>query len=112
MCKAAQRETGQRCQAGAYEVRRLLTGVEHMPAIVQDNLIEAFDELQAAAGDRTRLMLGTSTNLYQRVLHGLFSERLFYRMNIIHVDSRPDDGHLGIRLLARPAPLPRWPSDR
>ena len=68
----------------------LLTGVEHMPAGVQDNVIEAFDTLDTATSDRARLMVGSSTNLYQRVLDGLFSARLFYRLNVIHIDSRPD----------------------
>jgi len=65
----------------------LVTDVEHTPAIVQDSLIETFTRLQAARGRwcEIRLIAGTTTALYERVAAGTFSERLFYRLNSIHI---------------------------
>ena len=65
----------------------LLTDVEHTPAIVQDRLIATLTWLQAtgAWSGGVRLIAGTTTILHERVADGTFSERLFYRLNIIHV---------------------------
>ena len=65
----------------------LLTDVEQMPPMVQDRFMDTLARLQAVL-DRTgrvRLMAGTTTSLYERIAGGTFSERLFYRLNIVHV---------------------------
>ena len=65
----------------------LLTDVEQMPAIVQDQLIETLAWLHAVREPtcRGRLIAGTSAVLHERIADGTFCERLFYRLNIIHV---------------------------
>lgn len=65
----------------------LLVGIEQTPAIVQDRLIETLARLQASRerSRGVRLIAGTTTILNERVANGTFSERLFYRLNIIHV---------------------------
>jgi DNA-binding NtrC family response regulator len=75
----------------------LLTGVEEMPAITQDRLIETLAQLQDARDPSVavRLMAGTTVSLSERIADGTFSERLFYRLNIIHVvmkDAAPGNG--------------------
>ena len=64
----------------------LLTAVDAMPAIAQDRFIETFAELQGGLDPSVavRLMAGTVC-LRERIAEGGFSERLFYRLNIIHV---------------------------
>jgi two-component system, NtrC family, response regulator GlrR len=65
----------------------LLSDVEDMAAIVQDRWIETVTCLQASRdpSSRVRLIAGTTTSLRHRVTNGAFSERLFYRLNVIHV---------------------------
>ena len=65
----------------------LLTAVEEMPAIAQDRFIETLAELQSIREPSVavRLMAGTTVSLHERIADGAFSERLFYRLNIIHV---------------------------
>ena len=65
----------------------LITDVEHMPAFVQDCLIETFAGLQSAREPACRMCLiaGTTTILHDRIADGRFSERLFYQLNTIHV---------------------------
>jgi len=65
----------------------LLADVEEMPATVQDGLFEVIEGLQIARGspDAVRLMSGTTVSLLERVKAGMFSERLFYRLNLLHV---------------------------
>jgi DNA-binding NtrC family response regulator len=65
----------------------LLTDVEHMPAIAQD---ETVTRLQATREPscRVRRIAGTTASLRERVADGTFSERLFYQLNIIHVVAR------------------------
>jgi two-component system response regulator GlrR len=72
----------------------LLTDVEHTPAIVQDRLIDTLTALQATRERRcgVRLIAGTTTALYERVAAGKFSERLFYRLNSIHVRATNFEG--------------------
>jgi DNA-binding NtrC family response regulator len=72
----------------------LLTDVEQTPAIVQDTLIDTLTRLQAARERRcgVRLIAGTTTALYERVAAGTFSERLFYRLNSIHVRATSFEG--------------------
>jgi DNA-binding NtrC family response regulator len=72
----------------------LLTDVEHMPAIVQNGLIETVSFLQAAREPtcRVRLMAGTTTILHERVGDGTFCQRLFYQLNVIHVVAKNGAG--------------------
>jgi len=65
----------------------LLTDVEHTPDLVQDRLIETFTYLDATRkrSGGVRLIAGTTTVLHERVAAGTFSERLFYRLNVIHI---------------------------
>lgn len=72
----------------------LLTDVEQMPAFVQNRLVDTFDGLQAALEPacRVRLLAGTTTALYERIADGTFAERLFYRLNIIHLVAKNGAG--------------------
>ena len=72
----------------------LLTDVEQMPAFVQNRLLETVDGLQAALEPtcRVRLLAGTTTALYERIADGTFAERLFYRLNIIHLVAKNGAG--------------------
>ena len=65
----------------------LINDGEQMPAFVQSCLIETFAGLQSAREPacRMRLVAGTTTVLHDRVADGTFSDRLFYRLNTIHV---------------------------
>ena len=65
----------------------LLTSVEEMPAVVQESLIETLAELQGARDPlpAVRLMAGTTALLHDCIATGRFSERLFYRLNTIHI---------------------------
>jgi DNA-binding NtrC family response regulator len=65
----------------------LVSDVERMPAVVQNQLMETIVGLQRARAPSggVRLIAGTTTTLHERVADGMFSERLFYRLNTIHV---------------------------
>ncbi len=65
----------------------LVSAVEEMPAIVQDAMIDLLRGLESArmSSDAVRLISGTTVSLLDRVAAGTFSERLFYRLNIIHL---------------------------
>lgn len=73
----------------------LLTGVEEMPAFAQDRFIETLAHQQEARNPSAtvRLIAGTTVCLRQRIADGAFSERLFYRLNVIHVAVK--DAHAG-----------------
>jgi DNA-binding NtrC family response regulator len=73
----------------------LITDVEHMPVFVQSCLIETFAGLQSAreAAGSMCLMAGTTTILHDRIADGTFSERLFYRLNTIHVVRTEEHSH-------------------
>ena len=64
----------------------LLTDIEEMPAAVQDVIIDLLDELRRthAQPAAVRLISGTTGSLLERVVAGTFSDRLFYRLNVIH----------------------------
>jgi DNA-binding NtrC family response regulator len=66
-----------------------VSAVEGLPLVVQDALIELLDELEWARGPAAgvRLISGTTVSLFDRVAAGAFSDRLFYRLNIIHVSN-------------------------
>ncbi len=68
----------------------LITDVERMPAFVQSCLIDTFAGLQSTREPAPRMLLiaGTTINLQDRIADGTFSERMFYRLNTIHVGSR------------------------
>jgi DNA-binding NtrC family response regulator len=65
----------------------LFSAVDAMPPAVQNALDALLDELDFAHGPSAdvRLISGTTTSLLKRVAAGTFSERLFYRLNIIHL---------------------------
>ena len=65
----------------------LVSAVEDMPATVQDALIDLLGGLEFARmpSATARLISGTTVSLRDRVAAGTFSERLFYRLNIIHL---------------------------
>jgi transcriptional regulator of acetoin/glycerol metabolism len=58
---------------------------------ISRTLFYRWARIRARAIRRVRLISGTTTSLLDRVAAGTFSERLFYRLNIIHLlagDSR------------------------
>ena len=65
----------------------LIGDVEEMPPIVQDGLLELLAglELVRRPSAAVRLISGTTVSLLDRVTAGTFSDRLFYRLNIIHL---------------------------
>jgi len=63
----------------------LVSAVEEMPATAQDALIHLLGALESARTPSARLISGTTVSLVDRVAAGTFSERLFYRLNIIHL---------------------------
>ena len=75
----------------------LISAVEEMPATVQDAMIDLLAGLEFARrpSAAVRLISGTTESLVDRVAAGTFSERLFYRLNIIHLmvdNGRPEVG--------------------
>ena len=65
----------------------LVSAVEEMPATVQDAMIALLCGRESACvpSATARLISGTTVSLLDRVAAGTFSERLFYRLNIIHL---------------------------
>jgi DNA-binding NtrC family response regulator len=65
----------------------LVSAVEEMPATVQEAMIELLGELGSARvpSAMTRLISGTTVSLLARAAAGTFSERPFYRLNIMHL---------------------------
>lgn len=65
----------------------LMTDIEEAPTLVQGAVIEVLAELQCARvpSAAVRLITGTTVCLLDRVALGTFSERLFYRLNVVHV---------------------------
>jgi DNA-binding NtrC family response regulator len=65
----------------------LVNAFEEMPATVQDAMIDLLGSLESGRlpSDTARLISGTTVSLRDRVAAGTFSERLFYRLNIIHL---------------------------
>ena len=65
----------------------LITDVEEMPSIAQDLLVDLLAELESARAPAAaiRLMCGTTVSLLDRIAAGTFSERVFYRLNVIHL---------------------------
>lgn len=65
----------------------LISEVEEMARIVQDVLLEVLSTLEVARHTpaAVHLMAGTTVSLLDRVTAGTFSDRLFYRLNVIHL---------------------------
>ena len=65
----------------------LIDAVEEMPPTVQDALIDMLADLEITRrpSDAVRLIAGTTVSLLERIAAGTFSDRLFYRLNIIHL---------------------------
>lgn len=65
----------------------LISAVEQMSPTAQLVLVEllAAPEFASRATDDVRLISGTTVSLFERVAAGTFSERLFYRLNVIHL---------------------------
>ncbi len=64
-----------------------VSAVEEMPSAVQEALIDLLAVLESARrpSAAVRLISGTTVPLLDRIAAGTFSERLFYRLNIIHL---------------------------
>jgi DNA-binding NtrC family response regulator len=64
-----------------------LAGVEDMSPEFQNVFVEMIDDLQRTQSPSTasRIISGTTVSLLDRVRAGTFSERLFYRLNFIHL---------------------------
>jgi DNA-binding NtrC family response regulator len=64
-----------------------LVGVEDMSPAFQNVFLDLIDDLQRSQTPSTaaRLISGTTVSLFDRVNAGAFSERLFYRLNFIHL---------------------------
>ena len=65
----------------------LIIDVEDTPPVVQEGLIDLLADLESASppSAAVRLMSGTTVGLFDRVVAGTFSARLFYQLNIIHL---------------------------
>jgi transcriptional regulator of aromatic amino acid metabolism len=63
--------------------------VDEMPSVVQNQLLDLLAELELARPPSTavRLVCGTTVSLLDGIAAGTLSERLFYRLNIIHLIS-------------------------
>ncbi len=79
----------------------LIGDIEDLPPTGQDGLLEVIAALEFARqpSAAVRLIAGTTVSLLERVTAGTFSDRLFYRLNIIHLMQR---GYLNGRL----SPIP------
>ena len=75
----------------------LISDVEGMPRIVQDMLIELLADLELARTPfpAVRLISGTTVSLLDRIGGGTFSDRLFYRLNTIHLLAENANGATG-----------------
>jgi transcriptional regulator of acetoin/glycerol metabolism len=69
----------------------LVTGIEDMPVVVQEAVLELLDSLEdpPAFPVALRLMAGTTVCLPERVAAGRFSARLYSRLTLVHTDALP-----------------------
>ena len=78
----------------------LLSDIEEMSPPVQERFIEVLARLaldrEPSAG--VRLISGTTVSLRDRVMAGAFSARLFYQLNVIHMDLGRAGGAIRIEL--------------
>jgi DNA-binding NtrC family response regulator len=65
----------------------LIAAVDEMAPIVQARLVDVFEGLERNRAPKVgvRFIFGTTVSLRHRIAAGTFSERLFYRMNVIHL---------------------------
>ena len=65
----------------------LVNAVDELPVPVQEILFELLPKTHSgpAHSAAIRLIAGTTVSLFDRVSIGAFSERLFYRLNVIHL---------------------------
>ena len=68
----------------------LISDVEEMAPAVQEILLELLAALESARqpSAAVRVISGTCVSLLDRVTAGAFSDRLFYRLNVIHLVQR------------------------
>jgi hypothetical protein len=62
-----------------------LEDVDRLSPDLQNRLLDLLDTTDDGHLTRARVMASTSEPLFQRTLEGSFNERLFYRLNTIHV---------------------------
>jgi len=64
-----------------------ISDVEQLAPLVQERLLDTLDELESARAPSAavRLISATTVSLLDRLGSGKFCERLFYRLNIIHL---------------------------
>jgi DNA-binding NtrC family response regulator len=81
----------------------LVSDVQEMPAAVLEALIDLLAGLESARrpSAAVRLISGTTVSLLDRVAAGTFSERLFYRLNIIYLMVGNGSPAAALRLEAR-----------
>ena len=63
----------------------LLQEIGCLPDALQGLLADQLEELRRPRRSRPRILASTSQSLLQRVVEGQFDERLFYRLNVIHL---------------------------
>ena len=65
----------------------LISDVEQLAPLVQERLLDMLQELESARAPAAavRLVSATTVSLLDRVGSGNFCDRLFYRLNIIHL---------------------------
>jgi len=65
----------------------LLSDVEQLDPLVQERLLNVLQDLESARGRTAavRLISDTTVSLLDRIARGEFCERLFYRLNILHL---------------------------
>jgi transcriptional regulator with GAF, ATPase, and Fis domain len=71
-----------------------INDVEEMPRSVQDMVTELLADLELARAPfpHVRLISGTTVSLLDRIEAGTFSDRLFYRLNTIHLLAKNGNG--------------------
>lgn len=65
-----------------------LKEVQGLSPAQQAETMDLLDEETWSAGQLPRLIASSSVNLFERVKAGAFDERLFYRLNVIHIKAR------------------------
>lgn len=63
----------------------LLEEIGCMPEKLQPLLADQLEELRRWRRSRPRILSSTSESLFQRVEDGTFDDRLFYRLNVLHL---------------------------
>jgi DNA-binding NtrC family response regulator len=72
----------------------LVSAVDQMPSAIQETVLDVIDALESARrpSPPARVISGTTESLIDWVAAGTFSERLFYRLNVIHVMIGDEEG--------------------